>query len=44
VADWPAVFAAIAGCDARPALVLELADPDDAPRGFASLADRGLAC
>jgi sugar phosphate isomerase/epimerase len=42
--DWPAVFAAIAACGARPALVLELADPEDRPRGFAWLAERGLAC
>ncbi len=40
---WGAVFAALARIEARPRLVLELADAARIPEGFAWLAERGLA-
>jgi sugar phosphate isomerase/epimerase len=43
VVPWAAVFAALARLDARPRLVLELADSADIPRGAAWLVARGLA-
>ena len=41
--EWPAVFAALADCPARPHLVLELRDKARIPAGFAYLERLGLA-
>ncbi|MEL6451881.1 MAG: TIM barrel protein [Pseudomonadota bacterium] len=43
VIEWPAVFRALADCPSAPHLVLELRDKADIPKGFAHLAQLGLA-